>query len=155
MSTQNESQDSPKILLSTFMPSAIVVILLVLLNVLRPALVNGSWSTIFSVTFWIALILALVSLIGLAWYFLRQMASKGFSFMERLSLGILIPSAIIVFGMVLLDITDPGGIMAGAAVDQLFWGMFSIMSVSLMLFAFLQLTKNGRRRKKKGKMYYY
>jgi|GEM_PF-2471149 len=155
MSTQKESQDSPKILLGTFMPSAMIVILLVLLNIIRPALITGSFSTIFSIIFWIALILASVSLIGLAWYFLRHMASKGFSFTERLSLGLLIPSLLIVVVMIVLRMIDPAGIIAGAAVNQLFWGMFIIMSLSFILFGFLQLMKKGSKRKKKGKMYYY
>lgn len=155
MSTEYESQNSPRLLLSTFMPSAVVVIVLVSLNLIQPNLINGPYGTIFSVVFWIALTLALVSLIGLAWFFIRMTASKGFSFMERLSLGILVPAAIIVVGMAILAVIDPGGIMAGAAVNQLFWGMFSIMSISLLLFCLSQITKGSRRRKKKGKLYYY
>lgn len=155
MNAQTKNQATPLISLCIFMPSALIVIALVLINAFRPDLIDSSLSMVFNSVFWVALILASLSLVSIGWHFLRQMAADGFSFIERLSLGILIPSALIVIGMAILAAINPGGIMAGTAINQLFWGMLSIMTISLMFFIFARISKSSRRRKKKAKMYYY
>lgn len=155
MSTPSEGQATPKILLGTFMPSSLIVIALVLLNAIRPEIINGAFSMLLNVTFWVALALAILSLVGLIFHFLRQMAENGFSFIERLSLCILVPSILIVVGMIILASINPDGIFRGTEINQLFWGMFALMMMSLTTFTVMRFTKRSARRKRKGKMYYY
>lgn len=156
MTVTNQKTATPKALLSLFMPAALTVIALVLLNLFQPAILNGLVGTIINILFWIATILALISLIGLIWHFLRQMAASGLSFRERLALGILIPSFVFVCLMGLLSVVNPASLLPedNPAVNQLFWGMVTLMLLSLIWFTLLRLGSN-QRRKKKSRMYYY
>lgn len=156
MSATNQKPAAPRALLGLFMPAALTVIALVLVNLFQPAILNGFVGTIINILFWIAAILSVISLLGLVWHFLRQMAAEGLTFRERLSLGILIPSVVIVGVMIILSAFNPGDLLTqgGASVNQLFWGMVMLMLFSLVWFIMLRFG-SGRRRKKKSRMYYY
>jgi len=149
--------NTPKSLLTIFMSTALIVVILVILNLIQPAIIEGPIGSVINVIFWVTLILTCISLLGLIWYFLWRVAQKGLSVLERLMLGIMIPSSIIVILMVLFALVYPANFLAekNVAVNQLFWSMVSIMLLSLILFLTVQVSTRAQKRKKKSKMYYY
>lgn len=147
----------PKILLTLFMSTALVVVVLVILNLIQPSFVVGPLGSLLNIIFWVTLILTGISSLGLLWCFLRRIAQKELSVLERLILIIMISSSTIVIIMALLAMINPANLLANknTAIDQLFWSMVSIMLLSLILFITVRISTRSQRRKKKNKMYYY